>query len=54
MHLSKIEAIRAQAAKEIERERFREAVDAMKEKIRRKKHWFPWRIMIYNVNKSKK
>lgn len=40
------------AMRELREEKFRKAVDKEKERLRhRKKHWFPWRIRIVNINK---
>ena len=46
--------IRSVAEQELEAELFREQVEACKEKLRnKKKSWFPWRILIVNINEDK-
>jgi len=46
-----LKAIELEAKKELAQEKFREQIDAMKIKLKnRKKHWFPWRIKIINLN----
>lgn len=49
------ESIIAQAEKEIEAEEFKAAVQAEKLRILRNRKrlfpWFPWRVVIININK---
>lgn len=38
---------------ELEQERLRAAIDREKVKIKsRRKHWFPWRVRVININKE--
>jgi len=42
-----------QAKWELSIERFEKAVEEAKEKLRKKKSWFPWRIRFINMNEVK-
>lgn len=46
--------VKRQAEWELFIERFEEAVKIEKEKLRNRRHWFPWRIRIINVNEVKR
>ena len=50
--MNEFEEIKQQAKKELDEERLRSIVDAYKRMLRSKKHWFPWRIKIINLNKE--
>lgn len=45
-----LEDIKAQATKELKEEAFRKEVEREKERMRKGKSWFPWRIYIKVVN----
>lgn len=42
--------IKERAKKELDEEFYREKVERCKTQLRQKKHWFPWRIQIINLN----
>lgn len=46
--------IREQAEWELQIEAFEKAVAEEKQRLKNKRHWFPWRISIINLNKRGK
>lgn len=50
-----IDDVKKQAQWEIDLENFEKAVEQEKDRLRNpKRHWFPWRITITNLNRRKK
>lgn len=54
MHEFNQDDVTAQAKWELAIELFEAAVAREKERLRNRRHWFPWRIRIINVNEVKR